>query len=266
MDLTSTSRYHSIAAIVAAGLTLSGCSATSDIGDAGQSAGVAVPSQQLPSVNGTTTGNGVTTGTDTGAGDTGGGSESTAVPDNSSTTPDISAAQNTDTSDKAPEETTPSASQSALVANASSIPCDAAADSFRDTMLAMVKHSRQSAQQCGDSTLPSVGSVEWNDQLATAARNHANDMVNANFFSHTGSDGLGVADRAEGAGYDWRAVGENIAAGQRDNEEVHQGWLDSAGHCRNIMNSSYTEIGAACVANDATDFRTYWVVVFGDQR
>ena len=105
----------------------------------------------------------------------------------------------------------------------------------------------------------------WNNRLAQAAANHANDMVTHNFFSHDGSDGLGVSDRADAVAYNWRAIGENIAAGQRDIEEVHQGWLDSPGHCRNIMNSLYTEVGAACVTSNSADYGTYWVVVFGDQ-
>ena len=154
----------------------------------------------------------------------------------------------------------------ALVANASSVPCDAPSGNFQDTMLAMVNNSRRSARQCGIASMPVVPQVTWNDQLAVAAAVHANDMVATNIFSHTGSDGLSVADRSLAAGYDWRAVGENIAAGQRDVAEVHQGWLDSPGHCRNIMNSIYTEIGAACVSSDSTDFGSYWVVVFGDQR
>lgn len=154
----------------------------------------------------------------------------------------------------------------ALVADASNVPCESSLNDFRETMLAMVNTSRQSDQHCGSRFAPATTTVRWSDQLMLAAENHADDMVTVNFFDHTGSDGLGVADRVEATGYDWRAVGENIAAGQRNIAEVHQGWLDSPGHCRNIMNSLYTEIGAACIADDTTDFGTYWVVVFGDPR
>lgn len=153
-----------------------------------------------------------------------------------------------------------------LVAAAANIPCGAATDSFRDTMVAMVNDSRLAARQCGTKDAPAVGVVSWNDQLASAALSHANDMISFNFFDHDGSDGLSVADRADTAGYNWRAIGENIAAGQQEIDEVHTGWLESAGHCRNIMNALYTEIGAACVNSDDTDFGSYWVVVFGNAR
>ena len=154
---------------------------------------------------------------------------------------------------------------SQLVANAGSVACAAPAADFENTMLAVVNQSRGVARMCGDESRDAVGSVIWNNQLAQAAVNHANDMVTHNFFSHDGSDGLGVSHRADAVSYNWRAIGENIAAGQRDIEEVHQGWLDSPGHCLNIMNRLYTEVGAACVTTDTADYGTYWVVVFGDQ-
>ncbi len=153
-----------------------------------------------------------------------------------------------------------------VVANASNIRCDASAADFEDAMLAAINNSRQVARMCGTGSRPAVNLVDWNDKLATAALAHAQDMVTSNFFSHTGSDGLGVSDRAETATYDWLAIGENIAAGQSNVEEVHQVWLDSPGHCRNIMNALYSEVGAACVAGGSSDFSSYWVVVFGDQR
>lgn len=153
-----------------------------------------------------------------------------------------------------------------VLANASNIRCDASAADFEETMLAAINNSRQVARMCGTESRPAVNVVSWNDKLATAAVDHAQDMVTSNFFSHTGSDGLGVSDRAEAATYDWRAIGENIAAGQSNIEEVHQVWLDSAGHCRNIMNASYSEVGAACLDGGGSDYSTYWVVVFGDHR
>lgn len=152
-----------------------------------------------------------------------------------------------------------------LVAGASGVACDAPLGEFQSTMLAVINESRLSARMCGAANHDAVNTVTWNDQLTVAAHAHAQDMVSFNFFSHDGSDGLSVSDRADAASYNWRAVGENIAAGQVDIAEVHQGWLDSPGHCRNIMNSLYSEVGAACIVSGNSDFGSYWVVVFGDQ-
>lgn len=254
---------------------LSACSATNDINTGTQTNSPAQPVVTNPP----------DTDSDTIAPDAGGAAtpDVNADTDNSTSTPDTgTGSSGTDSADQNSNDTntadttdssapaTPAANtpvvDDSLVANASTVVCEASLETFRDTMVAMVNHSRLSARQCGTSAAAAVGVVQWNEQLAVAAENHAQDMVDVNFFSHTGSDGLSVADRAEASGYIWRAVGENIAAGQRDIAEVHQGWLDSAGHCRNIMNALYTEIGAACVNGAATDFGNYWVVVFGDQR
>lgn len=164
------------------------------------------------------------------------------------------------------EEEVPFTPDQIVLGAASDVTCDADAALFNVTMLELINASRSEARMCGVNQRAAVPTVQWNDTLTEAAVLHANDMVSNNFFSHDGSDGLGVSDRATAAGYNWRAVGENIAAGQVDQAEVHQGWLDSEGHCKNIMNSSFTEVGAACVSDPGTDFGTYWVVVFGDSK
>ena len=186
---------------------------------------------------------------------------STGESTNDGTTPDNSGI---DTSDSG-VNTSYDAISPQHVANSSNIKCDASIADFQSTMLAVINDSRLSARMCGAASHAAVDSVMWNDRLTAAAVAHAGDMVRFNFFDHTGSDGLSVSDRADSAGYNWRAVGENIAAGQIDVEEVHDGWLASPGHCRNIMNPLYTEVGAACIVTENADFGSYWVVVFGDQ-
>lgn len=157
--------------------------------------------------------------------------------------------------------------QSAAVEQASSVGCDdSALQIFRTAMQAVTNESRQQARMCGDRNAPAAGALVWNDKLADAAASHAADMVTHNFLDHDGSDGLSVSDRVETAGYDWRAVGENIAGGQRTVQEAQSQWLDSPGHCRNIMNADYTEFGAACLSSQNNDYISYWVVVFGNSR
>jgi uncharacterized protein YkwD len=47
----------------------------------------------------------------------------------------------------------------------------------------------------------------------------------------------------DAAGYSGGGWGENIARGQSSPQSVMEGWMDSPGHCRNIMNDNYTLIG-----------------------
>jgi uncharacterized protein YkwD len=130
-------------------------------------------------------------------------------------------------------------------------------------MLDLVNEARATARYCGMTYYEATTALARNDLLENAAQSHADDMATNNFFSHTGSDGLGVADRVQNAGYDSTAVGENIGAGYTSATSAMNGWLTSAGHCENIMNPNYQDFGMACAENDGSDYDVYWVQVFG---
>ncbi|RZL35390.1 MAG: CAP domain-containing protein, partial [Rubrivivax sp.] len=104
-------------------------------------------------------------------------------------------------------------------------------------------------------------------QLTQAAVAHSDDMVAKNFFDHVGSNGSTLGTRVTAAGYTWSSVGENIAAGQTSVAEVVDGWMKSEGHCANLMNAGFRDIGVACVAGGASNtYRTYWTQDFGTPR
>jgi uncharacterized protein YkwD len=86
-------------------------------------------------------------------------------------------------------------------------------------------------------------------------------MARSNRLSHTGTSGSTPATRVQSAGYRWRAVGENVAGGQQTSEAVVEGWLKSAAHCANIMETNFTEMGAACHQNASATYGTYWALV-----
>jgi len=118
-------------------------------------------------------------------------------------------------------------------------------DSIRQEFLDAVNQARSVGRMCGASSYPAAPPVAWNDTLAMAAYLHSEDMATYQFFSHTGSDGSTPGERITREGYDWRTYGENIAVGYPTVSAVMQAWLNSEGHCRNIMNSAFAEIGAA---------------------
>lgn len=139
---------------------------------------------------------------------------------------------------------------------------------FQADMLEAVNARRAAGASCGaQGQFPPAAALTWNAALSQAAAGHSEDMVANNFFSHTGSNGSNVGDRATAAGYNWRTVGENIAAGQSSIAQVVDGWMKSDGHCANLMNAQYRDIGVACVAGNAnTSYRTYWTQNFGMAR
>ena len=133
-------------------------------------------------------------------------------------------------------------------------------------ILTQVNNARSQARDCGTVNYAATTALSWNCTLETVAYEHSRDMGDNNFFSHTGSDGLSVVNRITNAGYDWTAVGENIAAGQPTIAAVMTAWLDSPGHCANIMSTSYTEIGAASYAVSGSDYPIYWTQDFARPR
>jgi uncharacterized protein YkwD len=137
---------------------------------------------------------------------------------------------------------------------------------FQDEMLTAVNAARATQQDCGGTIMPPVPALTWDTQLEQAAYTHSNDMANYDFFSHTGSDGSSVSTRVTAQGYTWSSVGENIAAGQKDVDAVMKSWIESPGHCLNIMSANFTQMGASFVTNSSTQYGIYWTQVFAKPR
>ena len=86
-------------------------------------------------------------------------------------------------------------------------------------------------------------------------------MVANNFFSHTSHDGRTLSNRLAEVSYTWSNIGENIAAGQVGVNAAMSAWEGSAGHCANLMNPNFTQIGLVCVMGNAnTTYGTYWTM------
>jgi uncharacterized protein YkwD len=135
------------------------------------------------------------------------------------------------------------------------------------TILDAVNAARATARTCGSQYFAAAPPLAWNGLLGNAALEHSQDMAEHRYLAHEGKDGSQVGDRAHRAGYQWRRIGENIASGLRSPEEAVAGWLDSPGHCANIMQPAFTETGAAYAINPASESGTvYWTQAFGAPR
>jgi len=120
------------------------------------------------------------------------------------------------------------------------------------------------------------GQLMWDRQLANIARAHSVDQATYGYFSHEDQSGRGPTERASQAGYEcvtanWIGVAENIfqtflyssytyRGGRRVDQEyltldematqIVDGWMDSPGHRRNILDP-YTNEGIGVGINDA---------------
>ena len=128
-------------------------------------------------------------------------------------------------------------------------------------VVAEVNIRRSQTADCNTmGTFESTGPLAMNAQLQCAARLHTVDMLERNFFDHVNPDGEEPWDRITETGYSWGTAGENIAAGQQTAQEVVAGWMSSDGHCANIMDPNFTEIGVGLVKGGS--FGTLWTQVF----
>jgi uncharacterized protein YkwD len=128
----------------------------------------------------------------------------------------------------------------------------------KSLLVQLVNDTRKKGCQCGETWYPPAPAVTWNELLEKAALNHSRDMYQNNYFSHTSQDGKNAGNRIRQVGYNWNSYGENIAMGYKDEREVVAGWISSPGHCRNIMNKNYKEMGVAKAG-------TYWTQTFGSR-
>lgn len=134
-------------------------------------------------------------------------------------------------------------------------------NAFRKEFLKRVNAVRAKGCRCGGKYMAPAPALTWNEQLEQAALAHAKDMNRNGYFSHTSRNGNSVKDRVERAGYSFKgfqgySFGENIAAGQQSIEQVMTSWIKSPGHCKNLMNPNFREIGVA-------ETNYYWVQNFG---
>ena len=133
-------------------------------------------------------------------------------------------------------------------------------------VLELVNQARATPRNCGSKAFEAAPPLRWNELLAEASRQHAEDMARNNYFSHNARDGSGPGQRVERSGYKWRITAENIAADQSKPEDAVAGWIKSPGHCANLMSPAFTEMGVAFAVDRRSEMGVYWSQAFAAPR
>lgn len=139
-------------------------------------------------------------------------------------------------------------------------PQDAPAVSRR--VLELVNAVRARPTRCGRQTFDPTAALKLSPSLGNAALAHSLDMATRGYFDHTGPDGSTPASRVSRAGYAWRVVAENLAAGVATPEEAMAGWLQSPAHCQNLMDPRFTDMGVGFTVNPKNPSVIFWTQVF----
>jgi uncharacterized protein YkwD len=122
----------------------------------------------------------------------------------------------------------------------------------------LVNQRRSEGARCDGAYHPPVPTLRADPELRCAGRVHAADMARRGYFSHDNPEGENFVDRVFQTDYMGTPTGENIAYGLAPPEVVMAAWMDSPGHCRNIMSPHHTAIGVGYFGQ-----HDYWAKVMG---
>lgn len=88
-----------------------------------------------------------------------------------------------------------------------------------------------------------VASLSINSKLTAAAQAKANDMASRNYWSHNTPEGNPPWIFVTAQGYSYQKLGENLAAGFNDEQATINGWMGSAPHRDNMLDTAFSEVG-----------------------
>lgn len=94
-------------------------------------------------------------------------------------------------------------------------------------------------------------------ELSRVARIKSQDMRDNGYFSHNSPTYGTPFEMMQSFGIRYRTAGENIAMGYRTPQSVVDGWMNSEGHRKNILNTAFTKIGVGYVESGY-----YWTQMF----
>lgn len=107
-----------------------------------------------------------------------------------------------------------------------------------EQLMALANRSRAAA---------GLGPLQWDEQLAAAARAHTLRMAAEGPISHRYGGELGLSERAAKTGARFDLIEENVAVGPSA-AGIHTEWMQSPGHRENLMNGEVNRVGIAVVA------------------
>lgn len=103
--------------------------------------------------------------------------------------------------------------------------------------------------------------------LTSVARWRSKDMIQRNYFSHDIPGYGSVFKKLDSKGYCYRVAGENIGWNTHPDGDataaIHQMFMDSSGHRKNVLGKSWDVIGIG--AYKGADGKKMWTVLFADK-
>lgn len=138
---------------------------------------------------------------------------------------------------------------------------------FEDAVLEQLNERRAAGAMCSlDQQFDPAPPLTMNPALRCAARVHALDMAEKDFFSNLDHDSVSFVERAEMAGYAGTPIEQNIGAAHSDPAQLVTAAMGSVDLCIHIMDPRADEVGVGFLEFEGASFPSYWVQVFGASK
>lgn len=98
--------------------------------------------------------------------------------------------------------------------------------------------------------------LEYSEKASDCVRKHCEDMSARNYFSHDTPEGVTSSQRMRNSGIEYTSCGENLAAGYLDAFGIADGWYNSSGHRKNMLDEKYRYLGV-CVVEGNESYNLY---------
>ena len=126
------------------------------------------------------------------------------------------------------------------------------------TVSQLVKYTNEQRTNNG------LKSLSYNQKLAVAAGNKAQNMFSNNYWAHFGPNGETPWQFITASGYRYESAGENLAKNFLYSKNVVSAWMNSPTHRENMLRKDFTEVGFAVVDGTLGGEQTTLVVqMFG---
>lgn len=87
--------------------------------------------------------------------------------------------------------------------------------------------------------------LQYNEKLAIAAKQKADDMFSKNYWAHYSPEGTTPWSFILNSGYQYEYAGENLAKNFMFSQGVVDAWMNSPTHRENMLRKEYSEVGFA---------------------
>lgn len=142
---------------------------------------------------------------------------------------------------------------------------DSASAMFEEQVVVLLNQRRAEGAVCAPGMeFDPAGPLRMNPALRCAARKHALDMAEQDYFSNIDPDDVDFRARAEQAGYEGTPLDQNIGAGHSTPEQMVTAAMGSVELCIHVMAPAADEIGVGYLVYEGASYPNYWVHVFGE--